>query len=103
MGYVVDYHSAIRVTIVHWRKGFIPLLPRRIPDFEFHGRLLVEGDGLGEEGGADGGFSVVVELVLWLSLCLACCTCVLTLSAACAGLDCGCVERIGWQDEGGIG
>jgi hypothetical protein len=39
-------------------------LARRVPDFEFYGGGFVEGDGLGEEGGADGGFAVVVELVL---------------------------------------
>lgn len=35
-----------------------------IPDLELDRRVLIEGDGLGEEGGADGGFPVVVELVL---------------------------------------
>jgi len=61
---IVNDYGAVRVAVVHWREGFIPFLARCIPDFEFHGGLLVEGDGLGEEGGADGGFSVVVELVL---------------------------------------
>ena len=61
--YIIDDNSTIRIAIVHRGEGFVPLLPRGIPYFEFDRGGVVEGDGLGEEGGADGGFSVVVELV----------------------------------------
>lgn len=61
---VVYDHRAVRVPVVHRCEGFVSLLPCCVPYFEFDGCLLVEGDGLSEEGGADGRFSVVVELVL---------------------------------------
>jgi hypothetical protein len=35
-----------------------------IPDLELDGSCVIEGDCLGEESGADGGFPVVIELVL---------------------------------------
>lgn len=61
---VVDYHGAVRIPVVHRRQRLVPFLPGRIPNLEFDCRVLVEGDGLCEEGGADGRFSVRVELVL---------------------------------------
>ena len=61
---VIDDDGAVGVAVVHWGEGFVALLPCCVPYFEFDGCGVVEGDGLGEEGGADGGFSVVVELVL---------------------------------------
>ena len=61
---VVDYYCAVGIPVVHGRKRLVPLLAGRVPELELDGCVLVEGDGLGEEGGADGGFSVVVELVL---------------------------------------
>lgn len=61
---VVYDHSAVGVSIVHGRKRLVPLLASRIPDLELDGRVLVEGDGLREESGADGGFSERVELIL---------------------------------------
>lgn len=64
LGDVVDDDGAVGVAVVHGRQRFVAFLSRRVPDFEFYGGGFVEGDGLGEEGGADGGFAVVVELVL---------------------------------------
>ena len=61
---VVYDDGAVCVSVVHWRQRLVALLSRGIPDLELDRCLLVEGDGLGEERGADGGFSVVVELVL---------------------------------------
>jgi hypothetical protein len=61
---VVDYDGAVGISVVHGRKRLVALLAGRVPDLELDCRVLVEGDGLGEEGSADGGFSVVVELVL---------------------------------------
>ena len=63
MRYVIDDNSTIRIAVVHRGEGLVPLLTGGIPYFKFDGGGVVEGDGLGEEGGADGGFSVVVELV----------------------------------------
>jgi hypothetical protein len=61
---VVYDDSAVCVPIVHGRERLVSLLACCVPYLEFDGCALVEGDGLGEEGGADGGFSVVVKLVL---------------------------------------
>ena len=62
--YVVDYDGAVRVSVVHWGEGLVAFLACCVPYFEFDGCGVVEGDGLGEEGGADGGFPVVIELIL---------------------------------------
>ena len=64
LGDVVDDDGAVGVAVVHGGQRLVPLLPRRVPYLELDGGGVVEGDGLREEGGADGGFSVVVELVL---------------------------------------
>ena len=61
---VVDDDGAVCVAVVHGGQRLVALLAGRVPDFKLDGCVLVEGDGLGEEGGADGRFSVVVELVL---------------------------------------
>ena len=60
---VVDNDGAVGVPVVHGREGFISFLPGCIPYFKFYRRSVIEGDCLSEEGGADGGLSVVVELV----------------------------------------
>lgn len=62
--YVIDDDGAVGVAVIHGCKGFVAFLAGRVPYLEFDGGGVVEGDGLREEGGADGGFSVVVELVL---------------------------------------
>lgn len=61
---IVDDHGAVRIPVVHGRQRLVSLLPGRVPDFKFHCRVLVERDGLCEEGGANSRFSVRVELVL---------------------------------------
>lgn len=61
---VVYDHSTVGISIVHGRKGLVPLLASRIPDFELDCSILIEGDGLSEECRTDGGFSVRIELVL---------------------------------------
>ena len=66
---VVDYYGAVCVTVVHGCEGFVAFLAGCVPYFEFDGCGVVEGDGLGEEGGADGGFSVVIELILKWERC----------------------------------
>ena len=60
---VYDY-GAVCVSVVHGRERLVALLAGGIPDLELDRGVFIEGDGLGEEGGADGGFPVVVELVL---------------------------------------
>lgn len=62
--YVIDDDGAVGVTVVHGRERLVAFLAGGVPYFELDGCGVVEGDGLSEEGGADGGFSVVVELVL---------------------------------------
>jgi hypothetical protein len=61
---IVDDDCAVGIPIVHRRQGLVSLLTCGVPYLEFDGGLIIEGDGLCEEGGADCGFSVVVELVL---------------------------------------
>jgi hypothetical protein len=61
---VVDDDGAVGVPVVHGRQRLVPLLARCVPDLKLDCRVLVERDGLCEEGGADGGFPVRVELVL---------------------------------------
>jgi hypothetical protein len=64
LGDVVDDYSAVGVSVVHWCKRFVSLLTSSIPNFKLDGCVLVEGNGLCKESGANGGFPVVVELVL---------------------------------------
>jgi hypothetical protein len=61
---IVYYDGAVCISVVHGRERLVALLASRIPDLELYSCVLVEGNGLGEEGGADGRFSVVIELVL---------------------------------------
>jgi hypothetical protein len=61
---IVDYHGAVGIAVVHGRKRLVTLLARCVPDFKLDGCGLIEGDGLGEEGGADGRLPVVIELIL---------------------------------------
>jgi hypothetical protein len=63
---VYDY-GAVRIPIVHGRQRLVAFLPCCVPYLKLDRRLLVEGDSLCQEGCADGGFSVVVELILILS------------------------------------
>lgn len=49
--------------VVHGRQTVIPLLAGRVPDFELDGGV-VQADGLGEEGCADGRLLVLVKLAL---------------------------------------
>lgn len=60
---VYDY-GTVCVSVVHGCQRLVALLSCCVPDLELHGRLLIKGQSLCEESGADGGFSVVVELVL---------------------------------------
>lgn len=67
--YVVDNDSAVGIAVVHGCERFVAFLPGGVPYLELDGCGVVEGDGLGKECGADGGFSVVIELVLQRSRC----------------------------------
>lgn len=66
--YIVDDNGAVGVSVVHGGKGLVTLLAGCIPNLELDCGVFVEGDGLGEESGADGRFSEGVELIL-----VACC------------------------------
>lgn len=61
---IVYNNSAVCVPVVHGRQRLVALLTSSIPYLKLDCCVLVEGDGLGKEGSADGRFSVVVELVL---------------------------------------
>lgn len=61
---IVDNNGAVCISVVHGRQGLVAFLSRGIPDLELYGGILVKRDGLCEEGSADGGFPVGVELVL---------------------------------------
>jgi len=61
---IVDDDCAVRVTVVHWCQALVSLLSCGIPDLELDSRIVIEGDSLSEEGSADRGFSVVIELIL---------------------------------------
>ena len=64
LGYVVDDDGAVGVAVVHGRQRLVSLLARRVPNLKFDRGCVVEGYRLREESGADGGFPIVVELVL---------------------------------------
>lgn len=60
---IVDDNGAVRVAVVHGCQGLVTLLAGRIPDLELHRGVLIQRDGLCEEGSANGGFSVGIELI----------------------------------------
>lgn len=51
---VVDYNSAVCVAVVHGGQGLVALLTCGVPNLELDGSCVIEGDGLGKEGGTDG-------------------------------------------------
>lgn len=61
---IVDNDGAVGVPVVHGRQGLVSLLACGIPYLELDCRALVERNGLCEEGSTDGGFSVVIKLIL---------------------------------------
>jgi hypothetical protein len=61
---VVYYYGAVCISVVHGCERLVALLAGGVPNLKLHGCVLVEGDGLCEEGGTDSRFSVVIELVL---------------------------------------
>ena len=64
LGDVVDHNCAIRVAIVHRGQGLVSFLTSSVPYLKFDRRALVEGYRLGEKGGTDRRFPIIVELVL---------------------------------------
>lgn len=65
---IVNHHGAVCIAVVHGRKGLVSFLACGIPDLKLDGCVLIEGDGLGEEGGSNSGLSVGIELVLITSM-----------------------------------
>ena len=61
---VVYHYGTVRIPVVHGGQRLVAFLTRCVPYLEFDRSGFVECDGLGEESGADGGLSVVIELVL---------------------------------------
>lgn len=64
MGDVIDDNGTVGVSIVHRGQRLISLLTSGVPNLELDCSALVEGNSLRQEGGADGRFPVVIELVL---------------------------------------
>ena len=63
-GYIIHNNCAIRVSIVHRRKGLISLLSRGIPYLKFDLCVIIEVDDLSEEGSSYRGFPMVIECFL---------------------------------------
>lgn len=61
---VIDHDSAVGISVVHGSQGLISLLASSIPNFKLDCRVLIQRDGLCQEGGTDSRLSVVVELIL---------------------------------------
>jgi hypothetical protein len=64
LGDIVYDDGAVGVAVVHGSQRLVSLLARGVPYLELDGCGIIEGDCLGEEGGANGGFSIIIELVL---------------------------------------
>lgn len=61
---VVNNDGAVGIAVVHGSQRLVAFLACGIPYLKLDGSVVVEGDGLGQESGADGRLAVVVELVL---------------------------------------
>ena len=61
---VVYYNGAVCVAVVHGCQGLVAFLSGGIPYFKLDGCGVIEGNGLGEKGGTDSRFTVIVKLVL---------------------------------------
>lgn len=61
---IVDDNSAVRISVVHRGQRFVSLLTSCVPYFELDGCVLIQRNGLCQEGGADRRLSVVIKLVL---------------------------------------
>ncbi len=51
---IVDDDGAVGIPVIHGSEGFVAFLSGGIPYLEFDCGSIVEGDGLREEGSADG-------------------------------------------------
>ena len=65
---IVDDYCAVGVPVVHGCERFVTFLTCRVPYFEFDRCGIIKSDGLGKESGADGGFPVIIKLILWRTL-----------------------------------
>lgn len=61
---IIDDNGAVGISVVHRGQRLVSLLSCSIPYLKFYCRGIVKGYGLSEEGGADGRFSIVIELIL---------------------------------------
>lgn len=64
LGNVIYNHGAVGVSVVHGGQGLVALLASGVPNLELDCGVLVEGDGLSEEGSADGRLAIRIKLVL---------------------------------------
>jgi hypothetical protein len=61
---IVDDNGAVCISVVHGSKRLVAFLAGGIPNFELDGSVLIKRNGLGQEGSADGGLAIGIELVL---------------------------------------
>lgn len=67
---IIDDNGTIGIPVVHGRERLVSFLTRRVPNLELYSCVLVEGNGLGQEGSANGGLPVIIELILVAALAI---------------------------------
>jgi hypothetical protein len=71
---IVYDDGTVCIPIIHGCEGLVSLLARGIPYLKLDHRVVVESNGLCEEGGSNSRFSIVIELVLAKCFFLAVCS-----------------------------
>ena len=61
---IVHNDRAVGVPVIHGGQRLVSLLAGCIPYLELNRRAFVQGDGLCEEGGANGRLAVIIKLIL---------------------------------------
>ena len=64
LGDIVDNNCTVGISVIHRSERFVTFLSGCVPYFKLYSGGVVQGDCLCEEGGADGGFSIVIKLIL---------------------------------------
>lgn len=64
MSDIVNDNGAVCISVVHGSERLVAFLAGSIPNLELDSSVLIERDGLGQEGSTDGGLAIGIELVL---------------------------------------